>query len=319
MQHDRHSMSSIKIYNATDFPTYLPKLNLLYDDLFKDGKGFRSKLVNRIGLKIGLESRVIDLLAQTVEFIHNSSLLHDDLIDHSVLRRGKPAAWSKYTPEYAVLAGDYLLARVMVNLSGHGNVRLIQRTAEAISDLLEGEWIQDSLIKDFAIKMPDLNRVHDLKTGSLFKWCLSAPFIAKERYDEKLLGRLEECGSILGLLFQRSDDLLDFDIRNDEGKAVLGDLRSGYLNSFAVWVLHDVPTAVFEKAVLAQSLGEFKGLIGEAHFDKRAAEFDIENQKSIDLYFHRLEDLRECLTADELGVIEDLKTLPKPLYWRKRD
>jgi octaprenyl-diphosphate synthase len=319
VQHGSHSMSSIKIYNSGDFPTYLPKLNLLYDDLFKDGKGFRSKLVNRIGVKIGLESRVIDLLAQTVEFIHNSSLLHDDLIDHSVLRRGKPAAWSKYTPEYAVLAGDYLLARVMVNLSGHGNVRLIQRTAEAISDLLEGEWIQDSLIKDFSIKISDLNRVHDLKTGSLFKWCLSAPFIAKERYDEKLLGRLEECGTILGLLFQRSDDLLDFDIRNDEGKAVLGDLRSGYLNSFAVWVLRDVPAAAFNKAVLAQSLGEFKGIIGEIHFNHRAAEFDIENQKSIDLYFHRLEDLRECLASDELGVIEDLKTLPKPLYWRKRD
>lgn len=319
MQHDRHRMSSIKIYNPGDFPTYLPKLNSLYDDLFKDGKGFRSKLVNRIGVKIGLSTRVIDLLAQTVEFIHNASLLHDDLIDHSVLRRGKPAAWSKYTPEYAVLAGDYLLARVMVNLSGHGNVRLIQRTAEAISDLLEGEWIQDSLVKDFGIKLQDLDRVHDLKTGSLFKWCLSAPFIAKERYDEKLLGRLEECGTILGLLFQRSDDLLDFDIRNDEGKAVLGDLKSGYLNSFAVWVLRDVSPDVFEKAIRSQSLGEFKNAVGEVHFEKRATEFDAANQKQIDLYFHRLRDVEECLAKDELGVIEDLKTLPKPLYWRKRD
>jgi octaprenyl-diphosphate synthase len=312
-------MSSIKIYNSGDFPTYLPKLNSLYDDLFKDGKGFRSKLVNRIGVKIQLNERVIDLLAQTVEFIHNASLLHDDLIDHSVLRRGKPAAWSKYTPEYAVLAGDYLLARVMVNLSGHGNVRLIQRTAEAISDLLEGEWIQDSLVKDFGITLKDLDRVHDLKTGSLFKWCLSAPFIAKERYDEKLLARLEQCGTILGLLFQRSDDLLDFDIRNDEGKAVLGDLKSGYLNSFAVWVLRDLPDAVFQKAIRSQSLGEFKSIVGEAHFDARATAFDEENQKSIDLYFHRLNDVRECLHDSEVGVIEDLKVLPKPLYWRKRD
>lgn len=312
-------MSSIKIYNSNDFPTYLPKLNSLYDDLFKDGKGFRSKLINRIGDKIGLESRVVDLLAQTVEFIHNASLLHDDLIDHSVLRRGKPAAWSKYTPEYAVLAGDYLLARVMVNLSGHGNIRLIQRTAEAISDLLEGEWIQDSLVKDFGIKLRDLDRVHDLKTGSLFKWCLSAPFIAKERYDEKLLGRLEECGTILGLLFQRSDDLLDFDIRNGEGKAILGDLKSGYLNSFAVWVLRDLPEASFQQAVRSQSLGEFKSAVGETHFEKRASEFDGENQKLIDLYFHRLGDVSECLLPDEQGVIEDLKSLPKPLYWRKRD
>ncbi len=312
-------MSSIKIYNPNDFPTYLPKLNSLYDDLFKDGKGFRAKLVNMIGVKIGLDLRVIELLSQTVEFIHNASLLHDDLIDHSVLRRGKPAAWSKYTPEYAVLAGDYLLARVMVNLSGHGNVQLIQRTAEAISDLLEGEWIQDSLVKDFAVKLADLNRVHDLKTGSLFKWCLSAPFIAKERFDEKLIGRLEECGTLLGLLFQRSDDLLDFDIRNEEGKAVLGDLKSGYLNSFAVWVLNEVPSAVFQKAILSSSLGEFKSIVGEKHFEARAADFDAENQKLIDLYFHRLQDVEECLLSGERGVIEELKTLPKPLYWRKRE
>ena len=318
-------MNSIKIYSPGDFPTYLPKLNSLYDDLFKDGKGFRSKLVQRIGGKIDLSDRLVELLAQTIEFIHNASLLHDDLIDHSVLRRGKPAAWTKYTPEYAVLAGDYLLARVMVNLSGHGNVRLIQRTAEAISDLLEGEWIQDSLVKDFGVSLEALNRVHDLKTGSLFKWCLSAPFIARERYDEKLLARLEECGGILGLLFQRSDDLLDFDIRNGEGKAVLGDLKSGYLNSFAVWVLRGsggsggVGAEIFEKAIRSQSLGEFKSTVGEKYFDERAEAFDQENRKLIDLYFHRLNDVREGLKESEFAVLEDLKSLPGPLYWRKRD
>ncbi|MDX9731077.1 MAG: polyprenyl synthetase family protein, partial [Bdellovibrionales bacterium] len=256
---------------------------------------------------------------QTIEFIHNSSLLHDDLIDRSVLRRGKPAAWSKYTPEYAVLAGDYLLARVMVNLSGHGNVRLIQYTAEMISDLIEGEWIQDSLVKDFAIKLEDLNRVHNLKTGSLFKWCLRAPFIMKDGGErDGLHVQLEECGTTLGLLFQRSDDLLDFDIRNDEGKAILGDLKSGYLNSFAVWVLRGVASDAFEKAIRCQSLGDFKRAVGEAYFDERAAAFDAENQKMIELYHHRLNGLREFLTPEERSVVEVLKLLPEPLYWRKK-
>lgn len=325
MQHGARTMS-IKIYSSSDFPSYLPKLNLLYDDLFKDGKGFRSKLVGSLGERIGLDEKVIQLLAQTIEFIHNASLLHDDLIDRSVLRRGKPAAWTKYTPEYAVLAGDYLLARVMVNLSGHGNIRLIQYTAEVISDLLEGEWIQDSLVKDFSIKLEDLNRVHNLKTGSLFKWCIRAPFIAKERYTPELHQHLEECGTALGLLFQRSDDLLDFDIRNDEGKAVLGDLKSGYLNSFAVWVLRGLPDAVFAKAIQAQALGEFKAIVGERHFEMRAAEFDAENSRVIELYFHRLQELEPLLangggqsgSADERKVLEILKQLPQPLYWRKK-
>lgn len=312
-------MSTIKVFDPKDFPSYLPKLNSLYDDLFTDGKGFRSKLVVRVGEQIGLNKRVRDLLAQTIEFIHNASLLHDDLIDRSVLRRGKPAAWTKYTPEYAVLAGDYLLARVMVNLSSHGNVRLIQYTAEVISDLLEGEWIQDSLVRDFSITLDSLNRVHNLKTGSLFKWCLRAPFIAKERYDEKLQNRLEECGTILGLLFQRSDDLLDFDVRNYEGKAVLGDLKSGYLNSFSVWVLKGVSAEAMQKAIRCESLGEFKRAVGEDHFETRLKAFDEENQRAIDLYFHRLEDVKSCLEASEMNVIEDLSQLPQPLYWRKRN
>src|SRR5262245_27630383 len=110
-------MKKIKVYNANDFPQYLPKLNGLYDDLFSDGKGFRSLLVQKIANPLDLSSRAIHLLCQTIEFIHNASLLHDDLVDRSSLRRNKPTAWTKYTPEYAVLAGDYLLARVMVNLS----------------------------------------------------------------------------------------------------------------------------------------------------------------------------------------------------------
>src|ERR1700743_993547 len=113
----------LKIFDQDDFPKYLPKLNALYDDLFSSGKGFGSKLIQTISKHLKLSDRRVRLLAQTIEFIHNASLLHDDLIDRSPLRRSKTAAWLKYSPEYAVLAGDYLLARVMVNLSRNGNLR----------------------------------------------------------------------------------------------------------------------------------------------------------------------------------------------------
>ena len=173
----------LKVYDPSDFPAYLPKLNILYDDLFSGGKGFRAKLVHLFAVRLKLNERSEQLLGQTIEFIHNASLLHDDLVDRSHLRRGKTAAWLRFTPEYAVLAGDYLLARVMVNLSSFGNIKLVQYTAQMISDLLEGEWLQDSLVGDFDVDLSQLDRVHNLKTASLFKWCLRAPFIAQERYD----------------------------------------------------------------------------------------------------------------------------------------
>lgn len=311
-------MAKIKIYDARDFPNYLPKLNRLYDDLFADGKGFRSYLIQKVSGHLGLSERPTHLLAQTIEFIHNASLLHDDLVDRSHLRRGKPAAWTKYTPEYAVLAGDYLLARVMVNLSHHGNVKLIQYTAEVISDLLEGEWIQDSLVRDWNINLEQLDRVHNLKTGSLFKWCLRAPFIAHERYEKDLHDLLEEMGSLLGQLFQRSDDLLDFDIRNKEGKAVLGDLKSGYLNSFSVFLLNGMPSDQKDRFIKCQSLGELKSVVGETEFEAKLAKFDAINSGLIDLYNHQTKRLSAYLTESQKGLVDELFPLSKLLYWREK-
>lgn len=310
-------MKNIKIFDQKDFPAYLPKLNALYDDLFSSGKGFRAKLIQLVAAHLKISSSQVHLLCQTIEFIHNASLLHDDLIDRSPLRRNKTAAWLKYSPEYAVLAGDYLLARVMVNLSRNGNLRLIQYTSEIISDLLEGEWMQDSLVGDIKVNLDDLNQVHSLKTASLFKWCLRAPFIAQENYNEDVHQVLEEMGGILGLLFQRSDDLLDFDVRNYEGKAILGDLKSGYLNSFGAFLARPMDEAQREKLKATQSLEEMNQLVGADRFTAAVTEFDQMNQQAIELYLHHLQTLNELLQVSERGLIKDLSSLPRPLYWRK--
>ncbi len=310
-------VKDLKIFNEDDFPKYLPKLNSLYDDLFSAGKGFRSKLIQRIGKHLKLAQRQELLLAQTIEFIHNASLLHDDLIDRSPLRRSKTAAWLKYSPEYAVLAGDYLLARVMVNLSRFGNLRLIQYTAEMISDLLEGEWIQDSLMRDWNVKLNQLDQVHDLKTASLFKWCLRSPFIIQENYDEQLHQTLDEMGTLLGLLFQRGDDLLDFDIRNDEGKALLGDLKSGYLNSFAAFLARDFNEAKKQALRKCETLDAVKELVGPEGFLRAVQEFDDLNAQVIELYEHKAKSLEGFLAVESRGLILDLAGLPSVLYFRR--
>jgi octaprenyl-diphosphate synthase len=316
----------IKIYSSADFPAYLPKLSLLYDDLFTGGKGFRAKLVDMAAERAGLPLSVRQLLCQTIEFIHNASLLHDDLVDQTPLRRGKTAAWRKYSPGYAVLAGDYLLARVMVNLSAYGHIHLVQYTAQMISDLLEGEWLQDSLVQDFAVNLEELDRVHLLKTASLFKWCLWAPFMISRSEDLSLKECLEACGEIIGQLFQRSDDLLDFDVRNHEGKELLSDFRAGYLNSFAAFCLdnqrlRDQALKAYKAGV--RDLADFYNLIGgKAHFDSKLKEFDSLNSELIQLYEHHVERLNEKLEflpeEKKKDFIHDLSRLPDILYWRKK-
>jgi octaprenyl-diphosphate synthase len=315
---------SLKIFSPQDFPAYLPKLNGLYDELFSGGKGFRSQLVGLVSNPLGLDTKVQTLLAQTIEFIHNASLLHDDLVDRSHLRRGKKTAWLKYSPEYAVLAGDYLLARVMVNLSSHGNIKLVQYTSEMISDLLEGEWLQDSVVGDFFVTLEQLDRIHNLKTASLFKWCLRAPFIAKEKYDVQIHQLLSEMGSILGQLFQRSDDLLDYDVRNNEGKAILGDLKSGYLNSFGAFISQKLSRSQVEQMIRAKTIQELKLVFSsqpaeaETLFQQKVSEFDLINQKLIDLYNHHLTELEKSLVGDEKKLVQPLKPLTEILYWRRK-
>jgi octaprenyl-diphosphate synthase len=315
-----HNVIDLKVYDSRDFPAYLPKLNKLYDDLFSGGKGFRAKLIRMMADSLKLDPKAEHLLAQTIEFIHNASLLHDDLIDRSQLRRGKPAAWTKYTPEYAVLAGDYLLARVMVNLSSHGNIKLVQYTANVISDLLEGEWLQDSVVGDFFVTLEQLDRIHNLKTASLFKWCIRAPFIAQERYDEELHQILEEMGTLLGQLFQRSDDLLDYDVRNDEGKAILGDLKSGYLNSFGAYVSAGRTRQEIDSTVKSKNLEEFYASIGgKANFDQKLLAFDEMNKGLIKMYDHHLERLKKHLKpGEEKKLTDQLRPLPEILYWRRK-
>lgn len=312
------NFKDLKVYNSSDFPGYLPKLNALYDDLFDGGKYFRSKLISQISKHLAVPEKGVHLLGQTIEFIHNASLLHDDLIDRSHLRRNKTTAWLKYTPEYAVLAGDYLLARVMVNLSSHGNIELLKYTSEMISDLLEGEWIQDSLIRDWDIQLSQLDRVHNLKTASLFKWCFRSPFLYQERYDEKLHQQLDEMGRLLGMLFQRGDDLLDFDIRNFEKKAVLGDLKSGYLNSFGVFLSSELDGEQKKRMIQSQTLADLYSAVGESFFNQRLEEFDEINSEMIEVYQHLRSDLKNSLQGDEVGILKDLEGLPQLLYWRKK-
>ena len=310
---------NLKIYDPKDFPGYLPKLSQLYDELLVSGKKFRSQLVQKIGSEIGLPQTTIHLLCQTIEFIHNASLLHDDLIDGSPLRRGKVAAWKKYTPEYAVLAGDYLLARVMVNLSAFGNLELVSYTAEVISDLLEGEWLQDSLVGDMHVDLSQLDRVHNLKSSSLFKWCFRAPFLAAQRKELELHTRLEEAGTLIGQLFQRADDLLDYDVRNDEGKNPLGDLQAGYINSFAAFVLRNSHREVREAFRDCRTLENFKTRVGGAvEFEQQVKDFDQQNVFLIQLYEQHTKSVSKFLNETEKGLIPFLLSLVEVLYWRRK-
>ncbi len=303
-------------YDKNDFPNHLPKLKALYGDLFADGKGFRAKLVKMLTPHLKIKADTVDSLCKAIEYIHNSSLLHDDLIDQSPLRRGKQAAWLKYSPDYAVLAGDYLLAKVIQILSRDTNLQLVGYTSQTIMDLLEGEWLQDTIKKNPQINFEEIDRIHELKTASLKKWCLRAPFFAIENFDPQLHSKLDELGRLMGLLFQRADDLLDYDIRNTEGKAILGDHSAGYMNSFAIYLLKDASPKKREEFLQKNSLAEIVSFIGKPEFAAAIESFDILNNALIEKYHVTLAEIKTILPKDQIKICDELTPIAKLLYWR---
>lgn len=173
-------------------------------------------------------------LAEITELIHTASLLHDDVIDHSVSRRGSPSANLEFGNKMAVLAGDFLLGRASVALARLRNAEVVELLATVIANLVEGEFMQ---LKNTASdeRYPKwsedtlgyyLNKTY-LKTASLIsKSCRAAALLggASAETVEAAYGY----GKNLGLAFQLVDDMLDYTRSEKElGKPAGADLELG--------------------------------------------------------------------------------------------
>lgn len=291
------------------------ELALLLKKLFSKGKSMRCRLIHLVGGHLGLKLSEQKFLCRIVEYIHNSSLLHDDFLDHSPLRRSLKTAWLEFSPAQAVLAGDYLLAQVGLYLANKNSTDLLKLSSKTIMSLVKGEFLQRELIKDKKETLENIKKTGILKTASLFKWALRAPFIQQKRTNGKLHSVLNQVGDSLGILFQRSDDLLDFSLRNKEEKKTFTDLRQNYLNSFACFLVDKKPKSLRSKLRKVRSFKSFSSLFPD--YNSQLKDFDALNKKLIEKTKKDIEKLNRFLKPKEQGLIEDLKNTLADYYWRQ--
>lgn len=296
-----------------DIPPYLAKMRDMYEDLFSGGKGYRGALVFSISKELGLSDKDAALLSSCIEYIHNSSLLHDDFVDGAHLRRGKETAWKKYGGGYAILGGDYLLAKVIKNLCGTNSVEVIDYTSASILALVEGEWLQDACHGRANVTKEEMEQVHALKTSALFSWCFKAPaLLSKSSPDSELLSKLYRIGDLLGSLLQRSDDLLDYNIRNAEGKAFFNDLPSGYFNLFTIHLLEGADLAKRQEAFSCKSIEELVSKF-DLNFEKTLKTYDQESTRMINAVTSIIDEVD--LFSKEFKT--ELKEAALRIYWRE--
>ncbi len=166
-------------------------------------------------------------LAASVEFMHTATLLHDDVVDESDLRRGKTAARLVWGNEASVLVGDYLLGqafKMMVDVGSLGALRIL---SDAAATIAEGEVMQLVTAKNTETTEDDYLAVIDAKTAALFASAAEVGAVIAERPKSEAAG-LRSYGRNLGIAFQLVDDALDYSGEPSAlGKSVGDDFRDG--------------------------------------------------------------------------------------------
>ena len=166
-------------------------------------------------------------LAAVVEFIHTATLLHDDVVDESTLRRGRATANESFGNPASVLVGDFLYSRAFQMMVDAGDMRVMQTLAEATNVIAEGEVLQLMNMHDASLSEEGYLRVIRSKTAKLFE--ASARLAALLAESSSLVEQsCADYGQALGTAFQVIDDVLDYDGDVLEmGKNLGDDLREG--------------------------------------------------------------------------------------------
>ena len=175
------------------------------------------------------EKSDITVCARAIEMVHAASLAHDDVIDNATQRRGNPSINIEASNKKAVLAGDYLLADVILSLSKIGSIKVLQTMSQVIQDLAIGEWIQSDALEGRVYSKEVIEKIAFHKTASVMGWCCwSGSYVALE--DEELANKAARFGHLIGIAFQMVDDTLDFSDGESLKDAHL-DLEQNLVNS----------------------------------------------------------------------------------------
>ena len=192
------------------------------------GKRIRPSVALLTGLMLGAEPEALVTLAAAIELLHTATLVHDDLIDGALFRRGNATLNSQWTPAATVLTGDFIFARAAVLAAETNSIRVMRIFSETLSVIVDGEITQLFNKKCSIDRSAYEGRIY-AKTASLFETAAKSAAILSSA-NEDVVRQMGLFGRNLGMAFQIVDDILDFTGEsNTVGKPVGSDLRQGIL------------------------------------------------------------------------------------------
>jgi geranylgeranyl pyrophosphate synthase len=204
------------------------------------GKRIRPTLSLLVGNMLGAPEEKIITLGASVELLHTATLVHDDLIDGALLRRGMPTLNARWSPAATVLTGDFLFARAAKLAAETDYLPLMKLFAETLAIIVNGELTQMFSARGVIDRANYYDRIY-AKTASLFEMsALAAAMVATE--NETIRAAMKTFGYEVGMAFQIVDDILDFTgSQVTVGKPIGSDLLNGLVTLPAIYYAEEHP------------------------------------------------------------------------------
>jgi len=230
----------------------------IYNYIFQtEGKKTRALIVLLASQSDAIKPSKRIELASIIELLHSATLVHDDVVDESNLRRGEKSVNRVWSNSYSVLMGDFIYSKAFMLMVKLTQPLILHELANATNDIARGEIIQLSLYENHPdLELSDLLKVSYLKTGRLFEAAAkSGAMLAKATQIE--IDTFGSLGKNLGIAFQIQDDILDYEsLQTDTGKPELQDFQEGKITFPLFYALHQ--SSKKDKAFLLSHLGNKK-------------------------------------------------------------
>ena len=202
----------------------------------KLGKVLRPTLVLLCAREGGTVSDAVLHAAAGLEMLHTASLVHDDVIDESDMRRGQRSVNALFDNKAAVLVGDFVTSKALTEMALTGSLEAIDRTAWLGQQLADGELLQLAATQLTTFEEAPYYEIIAKKTAALFSTCARLGALLGGA-DRERVSLLERFGHLAGLCFQIRDDLFDFDETLDVGKPKGNDMAEGKLTLPVLYAL----------------------------------------------------------------------------------
>ena len=222
----------------------------MHDFVFRKSKRLRPKLILLLvkALNFEINEKILNLACAT-ELLHNSTLIHDDIIDNSFLRRGEQTLNKKFNESISVLAGDYLLSKAMLLLAQCDNIKLFEEFSLSMQLMCKGEINQFFEKKQIPSFVEYIEKSKS-KTAELYKASLVS---ICHVLNIKEIKEIENFAINFGIAFQIKDDLLNI-LNTDNSKPVLSDLYNGIYTAPILFLNNDTDVSLLKEDEIVNKL-----------------------------------------------------------------